>query len=233
MAFLFRSVFNKKTGLLFNAYLVIVTKLISVRITFLFVMILAMASCRSKETADKSDNDSVAGQAEESRARKPGKLTAEFIDTAQDNILMNAVLDAFFNELKEDYGREKEIVQSWPEPKQTIYIISQVEAEVNNGGFNQFFVNSAGQFAAMAPGAFTLIGANGFSDLVVRANRVYVTEYETIVKYQDGTVDGFSKSYKNNPLNALDDEFYALYVRENLEKLEAAFIRKNKESFIN
>jgi hypothetical protein len=44
---------------------------------------------------------------------------------------------------------------------------------------------------------------------------------------------GFSKSYKDNPLNKFDDAFYALYDQENLQQLQVDFVRKNKQFFID
>ncbi|MCB0541854.1 MAG: hypothetical protein KDE33_30410, partial [Bacteroidetes bacterium] len=66
-----------------------------------------------------------------------------------------------------------------------------------------------------------------------RANRIYQSNYEQITKGQDGTIEGFSKSYENNPLNGLDNEFYELYKEENLYKKQIEFIRANKDDFIN
>jgi hypothetical protein len=46
-------------------------------------------------------------------------------------------------------------------------------------------------------------------------------------------VEGFSKSYDDNPLNKFDDEFYDLYKSEDLEQLQVDFIRKHKLEFID
>ena len=54
---------------------------------------------------------------------------------------------------------------------------------------------------------------------------------ERITKHQDGTLDGFSKSYEDNPLNNFDTEFYALYKTENLQQLQVDFVRRRKSQF--
>ena len=54
-----------------------------------------------------------------------------------------------------------------------------------------------------------------------------------IKNHQDGTLEGFSKSYQDNPLNDLDTEFYDLYKIEDLHKLQVDFIRKNKQDFVD
>lgn len=50
-----------------------------------------------------------------------------------------------------------------------------LEAEVNNGGFSQFFDNSAGDYAAETPGALRTIGASGMAELVEKAMAVFGT----------------------------------------------------------
>ncbi len=69
--------------------------------------------------------------------------------------------------------------------------------------------------------------------MAYKANEIYNKHKEEIIKMQDGSLDGFSKSYDNNPLNKLDDEFYALYKKEDLGKLKIKFIRSHKTEFID
>ncbi|WP_425596053.1 DMP19 family protein [Roseibium album] len=45
-----------------------------------------------------------------------------------------------------------------------------VELEVNNGGFSQYYFNSAGSLANFAPEAFTKIGAHNTAKIIVSAN---------------------------------------------------------------
>lgn len=64
-----------------------------------------------------------------------------------------------------------------------------------------------------------------------RANETYEREREQITRHQDGTIKGFSKSYDNNPLNAYDDEFYALAEAEDLHSLQVRYIRLHTPEF--
>lgn len=52
----------------------------------------------------------------------------------------------------------------------------------------------------MALQGFRQIGASKFSEIMSRAIKVYQTELGKITKEQDGTIQGFSESYKDNPL---------------------------------
>ncbi|WP_346067328.1 DMP19 family protein [Sphingobacterium siyangense] len=158
-------------------------------------------------------------------------LTEQIIDTTSDDMLLEVVYDNLFRKLSAAYDKEYEIVLSWNKSRQAIYMISRLEAEVNNGGYNQFYFNSSGQFATALPEALKLVGATKFADLTERANSTFVKEKSKITEDQDGTVDGFSKSYDNNPLNKFDEEFYKLNDVENLQKIQVDYIRKNKKEF--
>lgn len=176
------------------------------------------------ETIDKSINDFM---------NRPvyKKLTSEIIDSASDDMLLQIV----FDNLSEKFSKDKDEYQTvieFNKSQQAIYVIWVLEAEVNNGGFNQYYANSSGQFSHLTPDALKLIGANKFSDLIRRANNVYKDENEFINQYQDGTMEGFSKSYEDNPLNKLDDDFYEYYKDEDLMRLQVSFIRTNKNDFI-
>ncbi|MND92385.1 hypothetical protein D3C80_845400 [compost metagenome] len=158
-------------------------------------------------------------------------LTEQIIDTTSDDLLLDVVYDNLYRKLSATQDKEYEIVLSWNKSRQAIYMISQLQTEVNNGGYNQFYFNSSGQFAAALPEALKLVGATKFADLAERANRTFDKEKSKITKDQDGTVEGFSKSYENNPLNKFDEEFYKLNETKNLQKIQVDYIRKNKKEF--
>lgn len=65
-----------------------------------------------------------------------------------------------------------------------------------------------------------------------RANKIFRDQNKKITDKQDGSLQGFSESYKDNPLNELDKEFYYLYKDEPLTKLTVDYVRK-KSKFVN
>jgi hypothetical protein len=168
----------------------------------------------------------------QNKKKSKTKFTEETIDKISDENLLLEVYDNISLKLPKDYKKEYESVIKLSKSEQAIYMIWGLEAEINNGGFNQYFFNSSGQFAELTPDALKLVGAVKFAELTEKANRIYKTENDKITKHQDGTIDGFSKSYDENPLNELDDEFYALYDKEKLHDLQIEYIRKNKKDFI-
>lgn len=161
------------------------------------------------------------------------ELTEQIIDTTSDDNLLQVVFDNLSEKQPADYEKEYETVMTWNKSRQAIYMIWSLETEVNNGGYNQFYFNSSGQFYKHLPDALKLVGANKFADLTKRANETFEKENPKITQHQDGTLEGFSKSYDDNPLNKYDDEFYDLYKTENLQQLQVDFIRKNKKAFID
>lgn len=159
------------------------------------------------------------------------ELTEDIIDTTPDDQLLQTVFDNLAEKIPQDYSKEYETVLTFTKAQQAIYVIQCLEAEVDNGGFNQFYFNSSGKFAKLVPDALRLIKANKFADLVTMANETYERKKTIITKDQDGTLEGFSKSYNNNPLSGFDDKFYNLEKIEDLQQLQINFIRSNKTDF--
>lgn len=161
------------------------------------------------------------------------ELTNQIIDKTSDEDLLQVVFDNLSEKQPIDYKKEYETVMSWNKSRQAIYMIWLLESEVNNGGYNQFYFNSSGQFYKHLPEALKLVGANKFADLTKKANDTFLRENSKITQHQDGTLEGFSKSYDDNPLNKFDHEFYDLYKIEDLQQIQIDFIRKNKTEFID
>lgn len=161
------------------------------------------------------------------------QLTEQIIDTTSDENLLQIVFENLSNKQLISFEKEYETVMSWNESRQAIYMIWILEAEVNNGGYNQYYYNPNGQFYKRLPDVLRFVAANKFADLTQRANNTFEKENPTISQHQDGTLVGFSKSYEGNPLNKFDDEFYELYKTENLQQIQVEFIRKHKTEFID
>ena len=159
-------------------------------------------------------------------------LTPEIISKIKDEELEQAIFDNISTNMEGDKREEREIVKTLTPGQRAIYVAWIVEAEVNNGGFNQFYFNSSGQLADMSEEAFKTIGATKFADLVRQANLIYDEIKEDLEKYNDGTTESFSKSYEENPLNDLDDKFYKLYADEPLSPIKIKYIRENVKEFV-
>ena len=196
----------------------------------LFTGILKLFGKKSDESKIPKEIDDLINQHMNRTIHKT--LTENIIDETSDDDLLQIVFDNL-SAKQSDYSNEFEIVMSWNKSRQAIYIIWLLETEVNNGGFNQFYSNSSGEFSVFLPEVLKLVGAEKFAVLAKNANDVFENENQKITQSQDGTIEGFSKSYEDNPLNELDDVFYELYNEENLHQIQIDYIRKHKLDFVN
>ncbi len=106
-----------------------------------------------------------------------------------------------------------------------------MEAEVNNGGFNQYFWNPSGEFALEAVEGLNAIDAKKSADLLKNAINIAIKEFPEMKKFRKkGTLEAFSESYKQTDLNVLDNVFFKY--EENLSKLRIKYIRNNSQLFI-
>ncbi len=123
-----------------------------------------------------------------------------------------------------DYGDK---IDKLSNAEKVIYLIGDVEGEVNNGGFSQYMYNSSGKYAKEAIEALKIIGANYTASLLEDAIEIYK--------------NGPTNDDRNNPevdltdeqeekLNDLDNKFYEY--KDNLNELQIAFIKKNLNEFV-
>jgi len=106
---------------------------------------------------------------------------------------------------------------------EVVDLINALEGEVNNGGFHQYFYNSAGDRTAGTIQALEIIGAVVMADIVKRAAQKF--PYGMPPKNRFERQDVLLETYPNaEAFQALDDEFYQY--PENL----AALVTKYKSS---
>lgn len=141
-------------------------------------------------------------------------------------ILFQALIPRVTGTRDEEYA----VVTSWTKGLQMLWATQLLDDEVNNGGFNQYFFNSSGQFAMEAIEGFTLIGAHERADLVRRAvDQLFRDAPRLREFYQQRTMEAFMASYKHTDLGAIDKawfdapEFFTLRTR---------YIREHSEQFV-
>ena len=160
-------------------------------------------------------------------------LTKEIIEKTKDQDLEQQIVDNLSAILEEfDENDENSPDKLLTNGQASIYSTWMVEAEVNNGGFNQFYFNTSEELGKWAEEGFETIGAIQFAKLMREANDIYIKIKDDLVKFNDGTAEGFSESYKGNPLNELDERFYKLYKEEPLNQLRIKYIREHLTEFV-
>jgi Domain of unknown function (DUF4375) len=158
------------------------------------------------------------------------KLNPEILASIPDDKLEQAILDYVWTKVGNNYEAERAIVSSLSLGFMVVHATWGVEAEVNNGGFNQYFWNSAGQFADEAVEGYRAIGAAKHAELVAQAIALERTERDRMAEFKSrGTLEAFSESYESNPLNELDTQFYEL--DEDPRALRIEFIRSHPDLF--
>lgn len=104
---------------------------------------------------------------------------------------------------------------SWTSAQRALVAIGGLRTEVNNGGFDQYFFNSAGNLAEHAVAAALANGEPALADLVRRAMAVlgngYTPDWTT---RQDVVVELDPSAFA-----ALDAEFYDLEAASDLDDL--------------
>lgn len=106
-----------------------------------------------------------------------------------------------------------------------------LDGEVRNGGFNQYYYNMGGE-RHNAEAAFRRAGATEAADLVRQANDCFDGNRERLEQLWDGTMRGFSASYKAKFFDRFDEAYYALMEKRCFYDLMAQFIRSRAEDFI-
>ncbi|MBN1510516.1 MAG: DMP19 family protein [Phycisphaerae bacterium] len=194
---------------------------------FGWIVLLPLFLAMGCEESDTSGQRS-AGPAGQPRARVWVKR--EFLEQAADEQVEAVLLTCLNNAIKGDYEHEAEIVRSWTPGKRMLYATSQMEGEVNNGGFVQYFWNTENEFSQMALEGLQLIGAQKHADLMQRAMQIYKEEESQYFQHRTGdSIESLEQAEKNSALNRVDAEFYEL--TEDLTALRVKFVREHLDEF--
>jgi hypothetical protein len=108
-------------------------------------------------------------------------------------------------------------------PEKTIHCVWWLEAEVNNGGFDQYFFNDAGDHAADTPVALERIGAPRAAAIVRQAIAIFPAPGPSPHRFSRQAQLERLPSSRRDEFEHLDKAFYAY--PEDLEALLATFAR--------
>jgi len=122
-----------------------------------------------------------------------------------------------------------ETLEGLTQAQKNFYYIQELEREVNNGGFDQYFYNSSGDYAHETISALQAIGAEKAMKILQSA----INEFPDHLVPKDRTTrqEILSKMEGKAQLNwqKLDDEFYTY--PDDLSELNIEYVRKNKKDF--
>ncbi len=134
-------------------------------------------------------------------------------------------LDNFIGELC-NYGDD---YSKLTDHQKLFYLNQNLEREINNGGFNQYFVNPSGNNAHETIISLSAIGAGATADILRKAIEQFPNK--TVPKDSDERIEIVEKieTIANEVWNALDEKFYEY--QENLNSLNIEYVKKYIDFF--
>ncbi|MEX0717236.1 MAG: DUF4375 domain-containing protein [Planctomycetaceae bacterium] len=124
---------------------------------------------------------------------------------------------------------EKQGFDRLPPPQRHYYAVVIYDAEVNNGGHSQYFVNSSGDHWKSALEGLKGIGANARARILHDATALFGAGGPSTDKdFRHGQLASFSKQ-QDESLDNLDSRYYSC--DENIEALLAQYAIENTEHF--
>lgn len=120
-------------------------------------------------------------------------------------------------------------LSSLTEPQKNFYLNQNLEREINNGGFNQFFYNSSGDFAHDTIISLKTIGAKKTADILQRAIDQFPNSTVPKDRGKRQEVLEQIEDAANEVWEQLDQTFYKY--EDNLNDLNIEYIKQNRSSF--
>jgi hypothetical protein len=115
------------------------------------------------------------------------------------------------------------------EEQQVFSAIWELESQVNNGGFAQYFTSADGHTAHFAPTALRRVGANRCADVVTRALHAVSSGPLPDEQLAREQIINALDQESQEALEAIDQEFFAY--PDNLTELLVEYVRSNPEVF--
>ncbi len=122
-----------------------------------------------------------------------------------------------------------EDIEKLSDAEKVIYFNGQLEAEVNNGGFSQYFFNSSGNFAYKAVDSLTAVGASQVAEILNKALYTIGVHLPEGWTERQELLNQVLTEDMEEKLSEIDSEFYKY--PDNLEDLNYGFIIANKTQF--
>ncbi|NJK97501.1 MAG: DMP19 family protein [Bacteroidales bacterium] len=134
-------------------------------------------------------------------------------------------IDEYLNE-KSEYCEK---IDKLNESQKTFIIIENLEREINNGGFNQFYYNSSGDFSHETIDALIKIGANKTAEIVTKANSQFPDNKVPKDRTERQVILEQIEEKANEIWESCDNDFYKY--EDKIGGLLIEFVKANKTDF--
>lgn len=165
--------------------------------------------------------------------KKSGKINATGVDLdqllkAQDSKGKNASIIELDNYICKHCAWGEELNKLSPSQRK-FYYNQELEREVNNGGFKQFYFNSSGNFAEEVVDSLMAIGANKTFKIVKKANNQFPNGKVPKDRDERQKVLEQIEEKANEAWEKLNQDFYKY--EDDLNTLNLEFIKKHIDDF--
>jgi hypothetical protein len=120
-------------------------------------------------------------------------------------------------------------MENLTDSQRTFYYNQNLEREVNNGGFNQYFINSSGDFAHETIHSLKTIGANHTADILQSAIDQFPDKKVPSDRDERIELVGQIEGIANEKWEDLDQKFFEY--KDNLNSLNIEYVKKYRTEF--
>ncbi len=157
--------------------------------------------------------------------QSPIKMKIEEILRMDDPESAIMELDAIVNKLS-NYGED---LSKLTEPQKVLLFVENLEREVNNGGFDQFYWNSSGDYADETLNGLRTIGANKMADILHKASAVWPNESVPKDITERQNLHELIQEDASGVWGKCDTEFYAY--PDDIVSLLLEYVKNHKKDF--
>src|SRR5690349_23992086 len=137
-------------------------------------------------------------------------LTPELLASLSADEIADAVVQHVHLHVAGAWGREAPIIRALPPAVRAIYTTWLVDAEVNAGGFHQYFFNSSGQYAGDALAGYELLGADEYATVMRAAIATFEIDRHRLGPLESEDPERDAESPVHEALREIDQRYYAL-----------------------
>lgn len=169
---------------------------------------------------------------EQEQLPRPNVLNRATLEAIEDKDLDYALSWYVVEQYKDNLSKTEEIILNLPSGLRNHYLSWLLEAEIMNGGLNQYFWNVSPSLIQRTPEALREIGATEAAKLLEAAIAQGAEESQMRERFKasPSLVEGFSESYKYSKLEQFDEKYMELSDRV-MEK-RIAYVRGHYELFL-
>jgi hypothetical protein len=156
-------------------------------------------------------------------------LTPEILASLSADEVGEAIVQHVHLRVDGAWGREAPIIRALPPGVRAIYTTWLVDAEVNAGGFHQYFFNSSSQYAGDALAGYELLGAEEYAAIMRSAIATFEIDRHRLASVEVEDPERDAASPVHAALREIDQRYYALGDR--IYHRWAIFVVDRPESF--